>query len=190
MKDKTYITSKTNQVKVKPDKVFLNFVLVVLIAFLFLEYHLLFSRIWFRIPVEDCEEGFCETISELCIFNPFRDKTLENKIQKMIDYIKEKDPKKASKILEELKNDKQISPRVINDLIDYREIRDDMYPYLDKIKPRDYFKKKDKIIFAFYVLNSPDSPYYNRTFDHVCCYGIAYIDSKTKKIEAVAILPN
>ena len=178
----------TNKRKIKPDKVFLNYILFLLILLFFFIYHLLFSRIWFRIPVEECEEGFCETISELCIFNPFRDKTLENRIRKMVDFLREQDKVKAFKILEELKKDKQIAPEVIDDLVSYKKIRSDVAPYLGKIKARDYFKKKNLIVFAFYVFYDTNSPYYEPGGENISCCGVAYLDSDTHIIKEFVLI--
>ncbi len=152
--------------------------------------HEIRKMVLFRIPPwEDTDVGCGVFVSDLCVFNPLRDRTLENTVQRMVDYLHEKDPEKANKILEELKQNPIVSEKVIKRLQDYRKIRPDICVDLGRLKPIDYFKKKGKIVFAFWVKYCKESPYYDdKSWDNNAAGGYVEIDPKTGKIVAFVMI--
>ncbi|BBB33231.1 hypothetical protein TTHT_1764 [Thermotomaculum hydrothermale] len=165
----------------KEKKIALGIMLIIILAIvLYLRFFV--GMVLFRIPWRDAEIGCSETVSDLCIFNPFRDRTLERKFQKMIDYLSCTDKKKAEQILSELKKDKSISQNAINFLIDLKTKRPDIAPLYGGIKPRDYFKKNGKIYFVFFNTYNKKSKYKPYKSRHIPDCGKAVIDPNTKKI--------
>ena len=146
--------------------------------------HEIRKMVLFRIPPwEDADIGCGVLVCDLCIFNPLRDRTLENTVQRMIDYLHEKDLKKANKILEELKKNPMVSEKVIKQLMVYKRIRPDVCFHLGKIAPVDYFQKKGEITFVFFVRYCKESPYYDdKSWDNNAAGGSIEINSKTGKI--------
>ncbi len=147
--------------------------------------HEIRKMVLFRMPGELCDIGCGVLVSEACLFNPLRDRTLENTVQRMIDYLHEKDPEKAKKILEELKRNPIVSEEAIKWVLRYRKsltIR--RRSFLGKIRPIDYFRKKDVIIFAFWVEYCKESPFYGKFRDNKAAGGSVDIDPKTGKIVA------
>ena len=137
----------------------------------------------FRIPGDYVDVGCGVLVSDVCIFNPLRDRTLERTVQRMIDYLHQKDLKKANKILEEIKQNPMVSEKVIKRLQVYKRIRPDVCFHLGKIAPVDYFQKKGEITFAFFVKYCKESPYYDdKSWNNNAAGGGVDIDPKTGKI--------
>ena len=118
--------------------------LVLFISVMFVANYILLKRsirrmVLFRIPGDYTDIGCGVSVSDVCIFNPLRDRTLENTVQRMIDYLHEKDPEKAKKILEELKRNPIVSDEAIKWVLWHRKNPFENCNYLGKIKPIDYF---------------------------------------------------
>jgi len=165
---------------------------ILLISFIFWGSYFIYKHeirkmVLLRIPPwEDVDVGCGVFVSDLCIFNPLRDRTLERTVQRMIDYLHEKDPEKAKKILEEIKQNPIVSDKAIKWVLWYRKnFPKDRLNDLGRLKPIDYFRKKGKIIFAFFVRYCKESPYYDdKSWDNNAACGYIEIDPKTGKIIA------
>ena len=161
------------------------FISVMLVANFILLKRSIRRMVIFRIPGDYVDVGCGVLVSDVCIFNSLRDRTLERTVQRMIDYLHEKDPEKAKKILEEIKQNPIVSDEAIKWVLRYRKsltIR--RRSFLGKIRPIDYFRKKDVIIFAFWVEYCKESPFYGKFRDNKAAGGSVDIDPKTGKIIA------
>jgi len=175
----------------KKIKIFFKNLLLISFIFwgsYFVYKHEIRKMVLFRIPGDYTDIGCGVLVSDVCIFNPLRDRTLERTVQRMIDYLHEKDPEKAGQILEELKKNPIVSSKVIKRLQAYRKKRPDLCVDLGRLKPIDYFKKKGKIIFAFWVKYCKESPYYGKFQHNVAAGGYIKIDPKTGKIVSFVMI--